>query len=290
MGVQKVLGVEIGQNELKVALVEPKRSKIIKIDTIPTSGNSMLDPTIYASVVSSWISSKVLPKVELVAVAFPANNCILRSIVIPKEAEDAESYVDWEFASAINSSLSNYKLDTFFFPNQKKAERAVVSGLRRDIVDSFCSEELEKSGFMPSNLMVDTFALFNLLECSEGLRGMKCVLKADEKFVSAFWADEKGPLALRVLPADCISKKAILNILESGFSEFPKMKRVVKLCGELTANAEFTAELIASAKNLRETLEISPWSTISKFSLEKGEEFSKLPQCLGAVGVTLSCV
>jgi hypothetical protein len=285
------LGVEIGQNGLKIALVEPKRKKIVKIDVVPTPSNSMYDVPTYASVISSWVRNNMSSKPASVAVAFPSGNGIIRCIPIPKEAGNPENYTAWEFASAINSKIGDYKLKAFFYPSKKSPARAVVSALRKNIVDSFCSQEVERSGYRPDYLIADVCALFNLLELSEGVGStIKCVLKADEKFVVAFWADESGPLSVRILPEDCISEESILGVLESGFLEFPKAKKVVKFCGELSEDNEFTISIIDGAVRLKNPLDILLWDSVNKFSFEKNEEFSKLPQCLGAVGATLSSI
>jgi len=292
MAVQKVcLGVEISQDELKIALVEPERRHIIKVDTIPTSGNSINDVSIYSSVLGSWARSNLLPQITGPAVAFPACGGIIRLVVIPKETEDALGYVNWEFAAAINSNAKDYQTDIAFYPNEKKPERAILTAMRKKLVESFCSLEQEKNGFRPLCLMADICALLNLLEYSEGLGSQqKCILKADEKFAVAVWGNEIGPLALRLLPKDCISPKAVAALLESGYKEFPKAKRNTKLCGELSANAGFTAELAKEAKSLKEPIDVQPWNSLSKFSLEKVGDFSKLSQCLGAIGATLSCI
>ena len=289
MAAQKIcLGVETSQDGLKIALVNPERKHIIKVDAIPTSGNSINDISIYVSVLSSWARSNLLPKISSVAVAFPASNGIMRLVSIPKDAECALSYVNWEFASSINSMPSDYKLVVFFYPNEKHPKHAVAVAMRTKLLDSFNSAELEKSGFKPNSLASDICALHNLLECSEGLDSRpKCILKADEKFISAFWSNESGPVAARLLPGDNISPNAILGILESGYKEFPKAKKIVKLCGELCANAEFAKELASlGSKN---GMEIHPWNNLPKFSLEKNTDFSKLSQCMGAIGATLGC-
>jgi len=289
--VQKVcLGVEISQDGVKIALVEPERRHVIKIDAIPTSGNSINDVSVYSSVLGSWSRSNLLPKINSMAVAFSACNGIIRLVTIPKEAENAYNYVNWEFAYSINSKASNYRTDIAFYPNAKKPKRAIVTAMQKKIVESFCSAELEKSGFKPSCLMADVSALFNLLEYTEGLgRQSKCILKADEKFAIAFWGNETGPLSIRLLPKDNISPKAVVDILESGFKEFPKAKRNVKFCGELSGNAEFAGELAKAAKGLKESIDLQLWNSLSKFSLEKVGDFSKLSQCLGAIGATLGC-
>jgi len=36
-------------------------------------------------------------------------------------------------------------------------------------------------------------------------------------------------------------------------------------------------------------MDIQPWKQLSKFSFEKNADFSKLSQCLGAIGATLCC-
>jgi len=292
MSTQKIcLGVETCPNGLKIALVNLKHRKIIKVDAVPTSGNPVNDTSVYASAIGSWVRSKIIPKIELVAIAVPASSCVTRAISIPKETENLGSYIGWEFASAINTKPGDYKLDTFFFPNTKKAERAVISAYRKELVNSFCSSDMEKSGFMPSSIMTELCCLFNLLEYTEGLgSAVKCVLKIDEKFAIAFWANEYGPLAFRILPGDCISEESVLGMLESGFGDFPKAKRVVKFCGELTEDSHFAMELMASAKKAKNAMNISIWNSVNKFSLEKSGEFSKLPQCLVAVGATLNCL
>ncbi|GBU24185.1 hypothetical protein R83H12_00813 [Fibrobacteria bacterium R8-3-H12] len=282
------LGVETDQDGLKIALVEPERKHIIKVDVVPTSGNSINDVSIYSSVLNSWTHNNLLPKINSVAVAFPACNGIMRFVSIPKEIEDTYNYVSWEFASSINSAANDYKVSVDFYPNAKKPECAIVVAMRKRIVDSFHSAELEKSGFMPSYLMADICVLHNLLESSEGLGSQpKCVLKADEKFVSVFWSNESGPIAIRLLPGDCISPSAVHGILESGYEGFPKAKKIVKLCGELSARAEFASEL--ANLGAKAGMEIQPWKQLSKFSLEKNADFSKLSQCMGAIGATLSC-
>ncbi|MDR0517084.1 MAG: hypothetical protein LBH25_08580 [Fibromonadaceae bacterium] len=285
------LGVEISQNGLKIALVKPKRKKIIKVDVVPTPSNSMHDAPTYASVISTWTRNNLPSKVAAIAVAFPSSSGIMRCISMPREVDNPESYAAWEFTSAINTEISDYKLKAFFYPSRKRPARAVVSALRKSIVDSFCSPEVERSGFRPDYLIADIYAMFNLLEISEGIgNSVKCILKADEKFAVAFWADESGPISVRALPGDCISEESILGILESGFMEFPKAKKVVKFCGELCTDTEFTISLVDSAVRLKNPLGILIWDSVNKFSLEKNEEFSKLPQCLGAVGATLSCI
>ncbi|MDR1812421.1 MAG: hypothetical protein LBQ87_06325 [Candidatus Fibromonas sp.] len=287
------LGVEISQDGLKIALVEPERRNVIKIDSVPTSGNSINDVSIYSSVVGSWMrSSSQSSKISSVAVAFPSFNGIMRLITIPKGTENASDYVNWEFDSATDSKATDYNLDTAFYPNEKKPERAIVTAMRKSVVDSFRSAKLGETGFRPSSMVSDICALLNLLENSEGLnRHPKCVLKADEKFVTAFWGNETGPLAIRLLPKNCISPVAIAGILDSGFSEFPKAKRKVKFCGELSENTNFANELTGEAYNLDLPIEIKTWDSLSKFSFDKkGGNFSKLSQCMGAIGATLSCI
>lgn len=285
------LGVEISQDDLKVALVDPGRKHIIKVDVVPTSGNPIGDTSIYASVLGSWSRSNLLSQASSVAVAFPACDGIMRLVSIPKEMESGfYDYVNWEFAHATNLKASDYKMDAAFYPSQKKPERVVVTAMSKKFIESFSSEELEKSGFTPNCLIADICALLNLLEASEGLGGQpKCVLKADEKFAVAFWGNESGPLAIRLLPKDCISPSSVVDILSGGFNEFPKAKRIVKLCGELSVNTEFMDELINALKDLKEPIGVQSWSSLSKFSLEKVGDFSKLSQCLGAIGATLSC-
>jgi len=284
------LGVETNQNGLKIALVEPERKHVIKVDAVPTSGNSINDVSIYSSVLNSWMHSNDLhSKISSIAVAFPACNGIMRFVSIPKEVEDTFNYVSWEFASSINTNASDYKMSVAFYPSAKKPECAVVAAMSKRVVDSFHSAELEKSGFRPSYLMADICVLHNLLECSEGLGGQpKCVLKADEKFISAFWSNESGPIAIRLLPGDCISPSAVLDILKSGYEGFPKAKKNVKFCGELSARAEFASEL--ADLGAKSGIEIQPWKQLSKFSLEKNTDFSKLSQCMGAIGATLGCI
>jgi hypothetical protein len=286
------LGVEICQDNLKIALVEPERKNIIKIDAVPTSGNPVNDASIYASVLGSWMrSSSLLAKVNSVAVAFPSYNVIMRLVTIPKETVNANEYVNWEFASAINSQASDYQLDISFYPNEKKPVRSIVTAIRKKVIESFRSAKLGDSGFKPNHLIADTCALLNLLEYTEGLSSQpKCVLKADEKFVTACWGNTTGPLGVRLLPKDCISPYSVAGILESGYEEFPKTKKKVKFCGELSAKASFTSELIKEAHNLNVPLQIQPWNSLSKFSLEKGADSSKLPQCMGAIGATLNCM
>jgi len=290
--VQKVcLGIEISQDGVKIALVELERRHIIKIDAVPTSGNSIDDVSVYSSVLSSWVRSNLLPKINSIAVAFSSCNGIMRLVTIPKETENALNYVNWEFAYSINSKASNYKTDIVFYPSTRKPERAIVTAMRKKIIESFCSVELEKSGFKPNYLMADVCALYNLLEYTEGLSSQpKCILKADEKFAMAFWGNETGPLAIRLLPKDNISPKAVAEILESGFKEFTKAKKNVKFCGELSGNAEFAGELAIAAKDLRESINLQLWNSLSKFSLEKVGDFSKLSQCIGAIGATLSYI
>jgi len=285
------LGVEISQDELKIALVDPGRRHVIKVDVVPTSGNSIGDSSIYASVLGSWVRSNLLKQINAVAVAFPACSGIVRLVAIPKEMESGfYDYVNWEFENATGLKPGNYQMDAFFYPSQKKPERVIVTAMSKKLVETFSSSELQKSGFTPSCLMADICALLNLLEVSEGLGSQpKCVLKAGEKFAIAFWGNETGPLAIRLLPKDCISSKAIADILNSGFKELPKAKRIVKVCGELSAKAEFTAELTKAAKGQKEPIEVQSWNSLSKFSFEKVGDFSKLSQCLGAIGATLSC-
>jgi len=284
------LGVEISEDELKIALVEPNRKHVIKIDVLPTSGNSISDTSIYASVLSSWTRSNLRQEKNAVAVAFPANSGIMRLVDIPKEMEGGYyDYVNWEFEHATDLKAGDYQMDAAFYPNQKKPERVIATAINKKLVDSFSSELIEKSGFSPSCLIADVCALLNILEASEGLGSQpKCVLKADDRFIVAVWGNETGPVAFRFLPKDCVSPKAIADILESGFKEYPKAKKNVKLCGKLSANAEFVADITKSAKALKEPIEVQLWNSLSKFSLEKGD-FSKLSQCVGAIGATLSC-
>ena len=292
MTAQKIcLGVEINQDGLKIALVEAERKNIVKIDAVPTSGDSINDTSIYSSVISSWMRNNLQYKISSVAVALPAYSSIMRLTTIPKEVEQAFDYVEWEFASAINSKANDYRMDVAFYPNAKKPERAIVTAVRKKIVDSFCSAELERSGFRPNCLIVDICALLNLLECSEDLDDEpKCILKADEKFAVAFWGNKTGPLAIKLMPKDFLSPAVILEFLEDGYKKFPTVKRKIKFCGELSANTDFAGELAKAAKELKKSMEIQVWSSLSKFSVEKNGNFSKLSQCLGAIGATLNCM
>jgi hypothetical protein len=291
MSVQRTcLGVEVSQDGLKIAVVDPERKNIVKIDAVPTSGNSISDASVYVSVLSSWARNNLLPKISSVAVAFPSFSGIMRLIKVPKETENISDYVNWELESVIDSNINDFQLSVAYYPNVKKPERAIVAAMSKKLISSFCSAEIGKSGFKPNYLMSDIYVLHNLLESSESLGSQpKCVLKVDEKFAVAFWGNETGPLAVRLLPKDSISPNAVISILESGFKELPKAKRNVKFCGELSANAEFAYELTNTAKELRDSIEILPWNSLSKFSLERGGNFSKISQCMGAIGATLSC-
>jgi len=292
MASQKIcLGVEINQDGLKIALVEPEHKDIIKIDVVPASGDSMNDTSIFSSVMTSWSHSNSPPEIKSIAVAFPAQNGIIRLVDIPKDAEQPLNYAEWEFATSINSKAKEYRLDAAFYPNQKKPTRAIVTALRKEIVDSFCSKELERSGFRPNCLIADICALLNLLECSEGLDSQpQCILKADEKFAVAFWGNETGPLAIRLFPKDFLTPNTIVEFLDNGYKEFPKAKRKVKFCGELSANAKFTEELVNAAMTPKEAIEIEVWKSLSKFSLGKDVDPSKLSRCLGAIGATMNCI
>jgi len=292
MAAQKIcLGVEINQDGLKIALVEPEHRDVIKIDVVPASGDSMKDASIYSSVMTSWTHSNSLTEINSVAVAFPANSGIIRLVDIPKEADSPFGYIEWEFASAINSNVKDYRLDAAYYPNSKKPQRAIVTALRKEIVDSFCSKEVERSGFRPNCLIADICALLNLLECSDGLDSHpKCVLKADEKFAVAVWGNETGPLAIRLFPKEFISPNTIIEFLDKGFKNFSKAKRSVKFCGELSANAKFTDELVNAAMTPKEAIEIEVWKSLSKFSIGKDVDSSKLSRCLGAIGATLNCM
>jgi hypothetical protein len=292
MAIQKIcLGVEISQDWLKIALVEPAHKRIIKVDVIPTSGNSIEDVSIYASVLGSWARSNLLTKSNSIAVAFPACNGIMRLVSIPKDVESVFEYVNWEFEYSTDFKANDYYLDMFFYPNGNKPERAVVTAIRKRLRNSFCSEELRELGYAPNCLMADVCALLNLLEASEGLGSQpKCILKADEKFIVAFWGNEKGPLAIRFLPMGSASPKIVVDLLNSGYEEFPKAKRYVKLCGTFLENDSFVTELTSEAKGLRQSINVQIWNSLSKFSLDKTGNFSKLSQCLGAIGAAISCV
>jgi len=292
MAAKKIcLGVEINQDGLKIALVEPEHKNVIKIDAVPASGDSIKDASIYSSVMTSWTHSNSLPEISSVAVAFPVYNGIMRLVDIPKEAESPFGYVEWEFASAINSNAKDYRLDAAFYPSPKKPQRAIVTALRREIVDSFCSKAVESSGFRPNCLIADICALLNLLECSDGLDSHpKCILKADEKFAVAFWGNETGPLAIRLFPKEFLAPNIIVEALDKGFKEFSKAKRRVKFCGELSTDAKYTTELTDIAMNPKQAIEIEVWKSLSKFSMEKDIDTSKLSRCLGAIGATLNCM
>jgi len=290
MAAKICLGVEINQDGLKIALVEPDHRNVLKIDAVPASGDSMNDASIYSSVVATWARSNSLPKISSIAVSFPAQSGIIRLVDIPKETDQPFNYVEWEFASAINSSPKDYKLDAAYYPNKKKPVRAIVTALRKEIVDSFCSKEVEKSGFRPNCLIADVCALLNLMECSDNLDSHpKCILKADEKFGVAFWGNEAGPLAIRLFPKEFLAPNIIIDTLDKGYKGFSKAKRSVKFCGELSANAKYVQELADVATNLKEAIEIDVWKSLPKFSMEKEVDPSKLSKCLGAIGATLNC-
>jgi len=293
MAAQKIcLGVEINQDGLKIALVEPDHRNIIKIDAVPASGDSMNDASIYSSVMTSWTRNNSLPEIKAVAVAFPVQSGVMRLVDIPKETiEQPFNYVEWEFASAINSSAKDYKLDAAYYPSPKKPQRAIVTALRKEIVDSFCSKAVESSGFRPNCLIADICALLNLLECSDGLDSHpQCVLKIDQKFAVAFWGNETGPLAIRLFPKEFLAPNIIIESLDKGFKEFSKAKRKVKFCGELSADAKYTSELVDIAMNPKQAIEIEVWKALSKFSMAKDVDSSKLSRCLGAIGATLNCM
>jgi len=293
MAIQKIcLGVEINQDGLKIALVEPERKNIIKVDAIPASGDSMNDASIYSSVMTSWTHNNSLPEIKAVAVAFPVQSGVMRLVDIPKEAaEQPFDYVEWEFASAINSNVKDYKLDAAYYPNSKKPQRAIVTALRKEIVNSFCSKAVESSGFRPNCLIADICALLNLLECTDGLGDHpQCVLKVDQKFAVAFWGNETGPLAIRLFPKEFIAPNIIIDSLDKGFKEFSKAKRKVKFCGELSTDAKYTKDLIDIAMNPKQAIEIEVWKSLSKFSMAKDVDSLKLSKCLGAIGATLNCM
>lgn len=289
MAAQKIcLGVEISQDELKVALVNPARKTVIKIDTISTPDNAIENISVYASTISSWAHGGAFPTINSVAVAFPAGSGIMRLVEIPKETKSPEEYVNWEFNYATGLDTNDYHLGTSFYPNEKKPERAIVAAMDKKLIEDFSSEEISKSGFKPDYLMSDIFVLHNLLESSEGLGSqVKCILKVNKTFAIAFWSNASGPLSIRLLPEGNITPSSVLDILESGFKEFPKAKRSVKFCGEFSADSDFTSELSRVAKIA--SIDIQIWKELSKFTVENGLDISKIPQCMGAIGATLSC-
>ncbi len=292
---QITLGIEAGDSSLKLALLDTKARKLLRVDVLPLQAPALSEVARLENTLSSWLSEHGSPKLSGVCMALPAIHGVLRDLRLPPDADDVDAYIRWELSSALDTSLDLYYLDYELLPDRKKPTNALVCAYRRAPLDAL-REGLHRKDLSPSVVEPDLFSLFNLLEVGEGMDAeMRCVVKADRAGIMVAWGNVHGPATVRwvstgLLGVDPDSSvypmlaENLSQVLADGFALHHGMESVVRLCGELSVEGGFLEALHAKASGL----EFLPWDTFLKISLDaEGCPSHTVEQCAAAIGCAL---
>ena len=300
MGIQKTtLGIEIGDTSLKLALFDHKQGRALRLGVVDVPAHPLREIKLLENTISEWAKGHPDITSENITIALPARLCVVRHFALPSELKDVQEFVEWEFASSINSPRSEYYMDYQVAQVGRKSRVAIVGAVRRTWLDSM-RQGFTKRELVPGVVEVDAFSLLNLLE--QGIAapksGIVCVVKVDRSGVIIAWGTDGVLNGLRWVSVGALSTmnrveafaalaKDLTDELHKGFVQVgidAAAGSIVYLCGDLSVEQDFVEALRKSSPDFLYHL-LDSYNRIHMDA--EGTSSAMAPLCAAALGASL---
>ncbi|WP_294984007.1 hypothetical protein [uncultured Fibrobacter sp.] len=292
------MGVEVGDANLKVALVDRTERRVLKTAVLDTETSPLDDVYAFESAVQNWLEYCQIESVDAVSVSIPAFRSIVRQVFVPPEAaKNMDDYIKWYVSLITNAEASAYIIDYQILSGEESLGFTVMLiAVREKWVDNL-RKGFRSKMLAPKAMDVDVLSIMNLVDFAENVTELTCVVKADYAGVTLLWLTKDNLQALR-----CVSTLSLVNktpeeayqFLVSGIAEqicvaqeenAAIVTKQIKLCGDMANDIMFV-------EGLRQKLsdcQVIPMDSFSNLRLPtEAEDSAAVLSCAGAIGAALN--
>lgn len=292
------MGVEVGDANLKVALVERTERRVLKTAVLDTETSPLDDVYAFESAVQNWLEYCQIESVDAVSVSIPAFRSIVRQVFVPPEAaKNMDDYIKWYVSLITNAEASAYIIDYQILSGEESLGFTVMLiAVREKWVDNL-RKGFRSKMLAPKAMDVDVLSIMNLVDFAENVTELTCVVKADYVGVTLLWLTKDNLQALR-----CVSTLSLVNktpeeayqFLVSGIAEQIRVAqeenaaivtKQIRLCGDMANDIMFV-------EGLRQKLsdcQVIPMDSFSNLRLPtEAEDSAAVLSCAGAIGAALN--
>ncbi len=292
------MGVEVGDANLKVALVDGTERRVLKTAVLDTETSPLDDVYAFESAVQNWLEYCQIESVDAVSVSIPAFRSIVRQVFVPPEAaKNIDDYIKWYVSLITNAEASAYIIDYQILSGEESLGFTVMLiAVREKWVDNL-RKGFRNKMLAPKAMDVDVLSIMNLVDFAEDVTELTCVVKADYAGVTLLWLTKDNLQALR-----CVSTLSLVNktpeeayqFLVSGIAEQIRVAqeenaaivtKQIRLCGDMANDMMFV-------EGLRQKLsdcQVIPMDSFSNLRLPtEAEDSAAVLSCAGAIGAALN--
>ena len=292
------MGVEVGDANLKVALVDRTERRVHKTADLDTETSPLDDVYAFESAVQNWLEYCQIESVDAVSVSIPAFRSIVRQVFVPPEAaKNMDDYIKWYVSLITNAEASAYIIDYQILSGEESLGFTVMLiAVREKWVDNL-RKGFRSKMLAPKAMDVDVLSIMNLVDFAENVTELTCVVKADYAGVTLLWLTKDNLQALR-----CVSTLSLVNktpeeayqFLVSGIAEQIRVAqeenaaivtKQIRLCGDMANDIMFV-------EGLRQKLsdcQVIPMDSFSNLRLPtEAEDSAAVLSCAGAIGAALN--
>jgi hypothetical protein len=292
------MGVEVGDANLKVALVDGTERRVLKTAVLDTETSPLDDVYAFESAVQNWLEYCQIESVDAVSVSIPAFRSIVRQVFVPPEAaKNMDDYIKWYVSLITNAEASAYIIDYQILSGEESLGFTVMLiAVREKWVDNL-RKGFRNKMLAPKAMDVDVLSIMNLVDFAEDVTELTCVVKADYAGVTLLWLTKDNLQALR-----CVSTLSLVNktpeeayqFLVSGIAEQIRVAqeenaaivtKQIRLCGDMANDMMFV-------EGLRQKLsdcQVIPMDSFSNLRLPtEAEDSAAVLSCAGAIGAALN--
>lgn len=292
------MGVEVGDANLKVALVDRTERRVLKTAVLDTETSPLDDVYAFESAVQNWLEYCQIESVDAVSVSIPAFRSIVRQVFVPPEAaKNMDDYIKWYVSLITNAEASAYIIDYQILSGEESFGFTVMLiAVREKWVDNL-RKGFRSKMLAPKAMDVDVLSIMNLVDFAENVTELTCVVKADYAGVTLLWLTKDNLQALR-----CVSTLSLVNktpeeayqFLVSGIAEQIRVAqeenaaivtKQIRLCGDMANDIMFV-------EGLRQKLsdcQVIPMDSFSNLRLPtEAEDSAAVLSCAGAIGAALN--
>lgn len=294
------LGIEVGDTSLKLALFDHKVNRILRLGVVEVSAHPLREVDQLEKTILQWLEYAPDLQSAQITLSIPTRLAVVRRVEIPAEIKDVKEYLEWEFASAVNSPRSEYYMDFQQVHSHRKNPRiAIVGAIRKVWLDNM-RRGFQRKDLIPGVVEVDAFSLLNLLEL--GILGNKnttvCVVKVDRTGVIVVWGTGGVLSTLRWVSVSSLSTMGRVEAFQSlaqdltgelhkGFAQVGidnAAGQIVHLCGDLSIEADFVDALRKTSPDFLYHL----LDSFHRIQIDaEGSSAGRAPLCATAIGAAL---
>lgn len=292
------MGVEVGDANLKVALVDGTERRVLKTAVLDTETSPLDDVYAFESAVQNWLEYCQIESVDAVSVSIPAFRSIVRQVFVPPEAaKNMDDYIKWYVSLITNAEASAYIIDYQILSGEESLGFTVMLiAVREKWVDNL-RKGFRSKMLAPKAMDVDVLSIMNLVDFAENVTELTCVVKADYAGVTLLWLTKDNLQALR-----CVSTLSLVNktpeeayqFLVSGIAEQIRVAqeenaaivtKQIRLCGDMANDMMFVEELRQKLSDCQ----VIPMDSFSNLRLPtEAEDSAAVLSCAGAIGAALN--